>query len=70
MRRLVENKELPAKGDRQTLMFSATFPDTVQRVAEDFLTNHLLVAVGIIGSANQDISQVFLEVRLLVCILE
>ncbi len=64
MRRLVEKKELPAKGERQTLMFSATFPDEVQRLAEDFLTDHLLVAVGIIGSANLDIKQYFLEVRL------
>eukprot|EP01127_Copromyxa_protea_P009291 TRINITY_DN2177_c0_g1_i1.p1 TRINITY_DN2177_c0_g1~~TRINITY_DN2177_c0_g1_i1.p1 ORF type:complete len:659 (-),score=152.75 TRINITY_DN2177_c0_g1_i1:141-2000(-) len=49
--------ECPAKGTRQTLMFSATFPKTILRLAEDFLHNYILVSVGRRGSATDIIKQ-------------
>lgn len=35
---------LPA-GQRQTLMFSATFPKEIQRLAGDFLSNYVFLTV-------------------------
>lgn len=54
---------IPAKEDRSTLMFSATFPVAIQTLAREFLKpNYAFVAVGTVGGANQDIKQVFIEV--------
>ena len=36
---------------RQTLMFSATFPAQIQRLASEFLNNYLFLQVGIVGGA-------------------
>lgn len=47
---------------RQTLMFSATFPEDVQHLAGRFLNNYLFVAVGIVGGASTDVEQIFYEV--------
>lgn len=48
--------------NRQTLMFSATFPDEVQHLAKRFLNNYLFVAVGTVGGACTDVEQNFYEV--------
>lgn len=50
-------------GERQTLMFSATFPEEIQQLSTKFLNNYVFVAVGIVGSACTDIEQVFYEVQ-------
>ena len=50
---------MPPKGERQSLMFSATFPDEVQRMAEAYLNDHLFITVGRVGDANTDITQEF-----------
>uniref|UniRef100_A0A1I8FT23 Helicase ATP-binding domain-containing protein n=1 Tax=Macrostomum lignano TaxID=282301 RepID=A0A1I8FT23_9PLAT len=39
IRRIVEQDTMPQKGQRQTLMFSATFPKEIQHLARDFLQN-------------------------------
>ena len=44
--------------DRQTLLFSATMPRRVERLAGDALTSPLRVTVGAVGGANEDIRQV------------
>ncbi|CAG2174221.1 unnamed protein product, partial [Oppiella nova] len=63
VRRMVTHETMPDKTNRQTLMFSATFPDEVQRLAQEFLNeNYLFLTVGIIGSANSDVEQTFIEV--------
>merc|ERR1712106_177824 len=50
-------------GERQTLMFSATFPDEVQESAQEFLLNdYLFLTVGLIGGACSDVEQHFHEV--------
>jgi len=47
----------PCPGDRQTLMFSATFPKSIQRLAEDFLYGFIFLKVGRIGSTTESITQ-------------
>ena len=42
---------------RQTLMFSATFPNEIQRLASDFLHNYLFLTVGRIGATVCEIEQ-------------
>lgn len=44
--------------DRQTLLFSATMPYKVEKLAREILSDPVRVAVGEVGSANEDITQV------------
>ncbi|KAL5250096.1 hypothetical protein ACHWQZ_G015981 [Mnemiopsis leidyi] len=54
---------MPDKTRRQTLLFSATFPEEVQQIAKTFLKdNYQFLTVGIVGSAQTDVSQQVLEV--------
>ncbi|XP_031707949.1 putative ATP-dependent RNA helicase DDX4 isoform X2 [Anarrhichthys ocellatus] len=63
MRRLVGSPGLPSKENRQTLMFSATYPEDIQRLAADFLkTDYLFLAVGVVGGACSDVEQKFIQV--------
>jgi ATP-dependent RNA helicase DDX3X len=50
-------------GERQTLMFSATFPKDIQQLAADFMSNYLFLAVGRVGSSTNLIIQQFEEVE-------
>eukprot|EP00092_Neocalanus_flemingeri_P012470 GFUD01013443.1.p1 GENE.GFUD01013443.1~~GFUD01013443.1.p1 ORF type:complete len:451 (-),score=91.63 GFUD01013443.1:56-1408(-) len=59
IRRCVSNPSMPPKNQRQTLMFSATFPDEVQRSARDFLNSQLFLQVGLVGGACTDVKQSF-----------
>jgi len=61
--KLCEHSSMPAKGERQTLMFSATFPSEVQQLALDFLKDYLFLTIGILGSASSDVTQNFAEVE-------
>jgi len=62
MKKLVHEMGMPPKTDRQTLMFSATFPDEVQKLARDMLNDYIFVTVGRVGGANVDIEQRVLQV--------
>ncbi|XP_034410963.1 probable ATP-dependent RNA helicase DDX4 [Cyclopterus lumpus] len=63
MRRLVASPGMPSKENRQTLMFSATYPEDIQRMAADFLkTDYLFLAVGVVGGACSDVEQTFIQV--------
>ncbi|CAL9148958.1 unnamed protein product [Musa hybrid cultivar] len=44
--------------DRQTLLFSATMPYKVERLAREILSDPVRVTVGEVGTANEDITQV------------
>ena len=81
---MCEHSSMPPKENRQTLMFSATFPSEVQQLALgewkfirfiwniyiwlpfflsiDFLKDYLFLTIGILGSANSDVTQKFVEV--------
>ncbi|KAI0226713.1 ATP-dependent RNA helicase DDX3Y [Lamellibrachia satsuma] len=57
IRRIVEKDTMPGAGERQTLMFSATFPKEIQMLAKDFLHNYIFLAVGRVGSTSENITQ-------------
>jgi superfamily II DNA/RNA helicase len=46
------------KGQRQTLMFSATMPQKIKAFAESALVDPVTVNVGRAGAANLDVIQV------------
>uniref|UniRef100_A0A671F9V9 RNA helicase n=1 Tax=Rhinolophus ferrumequinum TaxID=59479 RepID=A0A671F9V9_RHIFE len=63
MKKLISCPGMPSKEQRQTLMFSATFPEEIQRLAGEFLkSNYLFVAVGQVGGACRDVQQTTLQV--------
>uniref|UniRef100_A0A8C6AJH1 RNA helicase n=1 Tax=Monodon monoceros TaxID=40151 RepID=A0A8C6AJH1_MONMO len=63
MKKLISCPGMPLKEQRQTLMFSATFPEEIQRLAGEFLkSNYLFVAVGQVGGACRDVQQTILQV--------
>lgn len=56
--RKLETLGLPPRSERYTSMFSATFPEQVQKLAKHFLRdNYIFLAVGTLGGANEDIAQ-------------
>jgi ATP-dependent RNA helicase DDX3X len=57
IRRIVEGEDMPQTGQRQTLLFSATFPKEIQRLASDFLYNYIFLTVGRVGSSTDLIVQ-------------
>ncbi|XP_002973432.2 DEAD-box ATP-dependent RNA helicase 37 [Selaginella moellendorffii] len=57
IRKIVENTDMPPAGQRQTMLFSATFPREIQRLAADFLYNYIFLAVGRVGSSTDLIVQ-------------
>ncbi|XP_054014174.1 ATP-dependent RNA helicase bel isoform X1 [Hylaeus anthracinus] len=57
IRRIVQEDRMPPTGERQTLMFSATFPKEIQILARDFLSNYIFLAVGRVGSTSENITQ-------------
>ncbi|CAL1273984.1 unnamed protein product [Larinioides sclopetarius] len=63
IRKMVEHPSMPEKGVRQTLMFSATFPEEIQKMASEFMHNYLFLTVGIVGAANADVEQTFFKVQ-------
>jgi len=60
--RICSAAQMPAKGERQTLMFSATFADEVQNLAKDLLNDYLFLVVGMVGAACDDVTQSVWEV--------
>lgn len=63
MRKIITQCGMPEKSQRQTLMFSATFPDRIQKLAAEFLNDYLFLAVGSVGGSNLDIKQEVLDVE-------
>ncbi|KAF8041098.1 hypothetical protein BT93_B3119 [Corymbia citriodora subsp. variegata] len=57
IRKIVEQMDMPPSGERQTMLFSATFPKEIQRLAADFLYNYIFLAVGRVGSSTDLIVQ-------------
>merc|ERR1719323_1591152 len=57
VREIVEKHGMPGKEDRQTMMFSATFPETVQEMAKDYLYDYVWIAVGVLNSAVDTVQQ-------------
>ncbi|KAL4235604.1 putative ATP-dependent RNA helicase ddx4 [Mactra antiquata] len=62
IKKIIETFGMPSKDERQTLMFSATFPEEIQKLAGEYLKNYLFLSVGVVGGANTDVSQYVFEV--------
>eukprot|EP01117_Protostelium_nocturnum_P005506 TRINITY_DN198_c0_g2_i6.p1 TRINITY_DN198_c0_g2~~TRINITY_DN198_c0_g2_i6.p1 ORF type:complete len:657 (+),score=205.77 TRINITY_DN198_c0_g2_i6:74-2044(+) len=62
IRRLVEREGMPPKGTRQTLMFSATFPKEIQRLAASFLEDYVFLTIGRVGATTELVTQKFIQV--------
>ena len=57
IRRIVDGEDMPGVTERQTLMFSATFPRDIQMLARDFLKDYIFLSVGRVGSTSENITQ-------------
>ena len=57
IRRIVQGEDMPGTSNRQTLMFSATFPRDIQILAKDFLKDYVFLSVGRVGSTSENITQ-------------
>ena len=58
IKQIISNSEMPARGTRNTLMFSATFPNEIQELAAEFLNDYLFLTVGRVGGTSSDVTQV------------
>eukprot|EP00468_Gymnochlora_sp_CCMP2014_P012627 CAMPEP_0167764904 /NCGR_PEP_ID=MMETSP0110_2-20121227/14341_1 /TAXON_ID=629695 /ORGANISM="Gymnochlora sp., Strain CCMP2014" /LENGTH=679 /DNA_ID=CAMNT_0007652459 /DNA_START=328 /DNA_END=2370 /DNA_ORIENTATION=- len=63
IRAVVQESDMPesTKG-RQTLMFSATFPEDMQKLAGDFMGDYVWIGVGRVGATTDSITQKMIEV--------
>ena len=59
---IINSSEMPPKGQRSTLMFSATFPKEIQEMAATLLDNYLFLTVGRVGGTCTDIIQTIVQV--------
>merc|ERR1719188_1779986 len=64
IRSIIEEHGMPESGhgenERQTMMFSATFPQEMQDMALDFLDpSYLWICVGRVGGTTSDVEQRF-----------
>ena len=60
--KIVGSSNLQAKGKRQTLMLSATFPERIQTLAANYLDDYIFITVGVVGSASTDINQSIIDI--------
>lgn len=62
VREIVQRSGLGRQLDhrRQNMMFSATFPAAVQKMAGDFMHDYLFITVGRVGSCSETITQTLL----------
>ncbi|XP_044135121.1 probable ATP-dependent RNA helicase DDX4 [Bufo gargarizans] len=64
VRKLLSSQGMPKREERQTLMFSATFPTPIQNPAREILKpDYLFVVVGQVGGACSDVEQQIIEVE-------
>lgn len=60
----LKNKTMPSAEERNTLMFSATFPSDVQSTARNYMRrDKIFLTIGMIGAPCRDVEQVFLDVK-------
>jgi len=60
---IVHNTGMPDKDERQTVMFSATFPKSIQNMARSYMKDYLYLTIGRVGSTNDCIRQDIIQVR-------
>eukprot|EP01121_Diplochlamys_sp_Union-15-3_P021802 TRINITY_DN902_c0_g1_i2.p1 TRINITY_DN902_c0_g1~~TRINITY_DN902_c0_g1_i2.p1 ORF type:complete len:621 (+),score=108.46 TRINITY_DN902_c0_g1_i2:85-1947(+) len=52
IRRIVEEENMPPVKQRQTMLFSATFPKEIQKLAQDFLHDYIYLRIGRMGTTD------------------
>lgn len=62
VQKLMSNETMSKIDSRQTVMYSATFPEDIQHCAGVFLKNYVFLAIGIVGGACSDVEQHFINV--------
>jgi probable ATP-dependent RNA helicase DDX4 len=62
VRDILKKGKVYQKGDRCTLMFSATFPKEIQQLAQDFLNDYFFLTIGVVGGANTDVAQTIYKI--------
>ena len=60
--KVMNHHTMPGITERQTLMFSATFPEEIQTLAGKYQNNYVFFVVGVVGAANTDVLQEVIEV--------
>lgn len=61
IREIVERRDMPSQHDgRMTLMFSATFPSSIQKMARNFMRSYIWIGVGRVGGAVETVEQHFI----------
>jgi superfamily II DNA/RNA helicase len=61
IRNIMNEFELPSNEERTTMMFSATFPNSIRNMATDFLKqNYFFISVGRVGGTTELIDQQFI----------
>ena len=64
MRQIIMGADMPQGAEgRRTMMFSATFPTSIQRLAADFLYEPVNITVGKVGGAASTVTQVVMNVE-------
>eukprot|EP00440_Ansanella_granifera_P074167 gb/GFBE01080484.1/.p1 GENE.gb/GFBE01080484.1/~~gb/GFBE01080484.1/.p1 ORF type:complete len:661 (+),score=143.67 gb/GFBE01080484.1/:1-1983(+) len=60
IREIVQKRDMPSSAEgRMTLMFSATFPREIQKLAQAFMRNYIWIGVGRVGGAVDTVEQSF-----------
>eukprot|EP00928_Gymnodinium_smaydae_P064712 TRINITY_DN47987_c0_g1_i1.p1 TRINITY_DN47987_c0_g1~~TRINITY_DN47987_c0_g1_i1.p1 ORF type:complete len:627 (-),score=92.02 TRINITY_DN47987_c0_g1_i1:140-2020(-) len=60
IREIVQKRDMPTpQAGRMTLMFSATFPKEIQRLAQAFMRQYVWIGVGQVGTSADTIDQNF-----------
>jgi len=62
IKEMVHQNGMPDKTERHTLMFSATFPEEIQKLAAEFLHDYVFLTVGKVGGTSSDITQVIEDI--------
>lgn len=65
LKKIVEQKDMPHRNDRQTLLFSATFPKALRDIAQkSYLRRDFAqVAVGKVGASNKSVEQRIVKIE-------
>ena len=58
VRDIVENYGMAPRDGRQSMMFSATFPEKCQIMAADYLYDYVWIATGVVGGPVETVEQV------------
>lgn len=61
--KVMNHPTMRSMSERQNLMFSATFPSEIQRMAGEYLNEYIFIAIGVVGGACADVTQNIHEVK-------